>query len=770
MPTSLLTGLNAFQPISMARDHLGRILTANGLNPMQMWDRVTAMHDAGVPEAAVGILAGSWGTAGAISGVYYFAIRWVDNYGDVGNLSALAQATAASHSTISYTAIPTITSNARIAKRQIFRSLAGDPSVLYLDIELINDSVTTGTSTKTDATLAARTQLPILNADGSLHARRFGVPPSDKACLAAFKDRIWAAGDVHYDQGHASITFSAQSTGSISGATNATPIEITSAGHGRTTGQTLTISGVVGNTAANGTFIITVTGANTFTLDGTSGNGAYVSGGTWSTTFESGSIYGGGLDDDDLEGRSLWIRGAADAYQIFDITPGDPATFSATSTYHIGDTSDFEKYAISPAPADANKIYFTEVLEPLSWPTAQNYLSLSDDLGDFITGLMPHGAYLYVLKERHIYRLTYATVPNVDGEVALVASRGCVNHRCHVLVEDAAYLLDYDGIYAFNGGSVQPLSIPIQDAFRDGQINWGAKKWFHAAHDASEEVVRFFVALGDSYLPKHAICFNYRLNRWWTESFASSVGASCQATISGKQSPLYGCQHFKFRTPRGTLDGISGNDSTWRGTVTSALLTSFTDSAVTMPSGAVGASVCIVSGRGKGQTRQIASVSGGRANVNREWAILLDSTSVYQIGGVPWSVRLGKFCWPTLEGYAKRAATIYFKPATHASSLDFRRYLSFQTTPANFGADSTLNLLSTERDKPDAVIDMKHARTTGGETSYSAGFEKIDISESSDQRIPGDRCVSIEFRGVQGVDPVVIGQISLEGVKVVKRA
>lgn len=70
-------------------------------------------------------------------------------------------------------------------------------------------------------------------------------------------------------------------TGSITGATNASPIVITSNGHGLVTGQRVTISGVGGNTAANGTFVVTVLTSNTFSLDGSTGNGTYTSGGTW---------------------------------------------------------------------------------------------------------------------------------------------------------------------------------------------------------------------------------------------------------------------------------------------------------------------------------------------------------------------------------------------------------------------------------------------------------------------------------------------------------
>jgi len=66
----------------------------------------------------------------------------------------------------------------------------------------------------------------------------------------------------------------------ITGATNATPIVIASAAHGFTTGQQITIAGVVGNTAANGAWSITVVDADHFSLSGSVGNGAYTSGGT----------------------------------------------------------------------------------------------------------------------------------------------------------------------------------------------------------------------------------------------------------------------------------------------------------------------------------------------------------------------------------------------------------------------------------------------------------------------------------------------------------
>jgi hypothetical protein len=68
----------------------------------------------------------------------------------------------------------------------------------------------------------------------------------------------------------------------VIGATDATPpIVITTAmPHGLKSGMQVTIAGVAGNTAANGTFVVTVMSPTTFALNGSSGNGAWSSGGT----------------------------------------------------------------------------------------------------------------------------------------------------------------------------------------------------------------------------------------------------------------------------------------------------------------------------------------------------------------------------------------------------------------------------------------------------------------------------------------------------------
>lgn len=113
---------------------------------------------------------------------------------------------------------------------------------------------------------------------GVLQSTTSALVPVDADALPTFR--------VYGPSGYLGVsgTCSLLDSGSITGATNASPIVITSANHGLTTGARVTISGVGGNTAANTTAVITRVDANTFSLNGVAGSGAYTSGGTWHVT------------------------------------------------------------------------------------------------------------------------------------------------------------------------------------------------------------------------------------------------------------------------------------------------------------------------------------------------------------------------------------------------------------------------------------------------------------------------------------------------------
>lgn len=105
----------------------------------------------------------------------------------------------------------------------------------------------------------------------------------------------------------------------ITGATNATPIVITSAGHGLSDNDWVYIASVGGNTAANNTLAnpywqITWITANTFSLQNSAGNGAYTSGGTF-TPARIGTVRGESFTAQELltilnEARFLLVKAA----------------------------------------------------------------------------------------------------------------------------------------------------------------------------------------------------------------------------------------------------------------------------------------------------------------------------------------------------------------------------------------------------------------------------------------------------------------------------
>jgi hypothetical protein len=74
----------------------------------------------------------------------------------------------------------------------------------------------------------------------------------------------------------------------ITDATNASPINIEAVDHGLAEDDIVLINSVLGNTAANGTFKVAYVDDDNVTLDGSTGNAAYTSGGKiikWSSTF-----------------------------------------------------------------------------------------------------------------------------------------------------------------------------------------------------------------------------------------------------------------------------------------------------------------------------------------------------------------------------------------------------------------------------------------------------------------------------------------------------
>ena len=162
--------------------------------------------------------------------------------------------------------------------------------------------------------------------------------------------------------------FNAAPARSIASSTNAAPIVVTSsAAHGLTTGDSVTIESHLVNTAANGTNVVTVLTSTTFELNGTTGNG--IGGATGTIAFVTPSI----IDVTDFRNvvLSFDTDGGGDAAMtvktVGSIAEDQPTFTSAQSPsnqYDFVDMIDLEDGAAVPgdtgfvvATADDNRMF-----------------------------------------------------------------------------------------------------------------------------------------------------------------------------------------------------------------------------------------------------------------------------------------------------------------------------------------------------------------------------------------------------------------------------
>lgn len=663
-------------------------------------------------------------------------------------------------------------------------------------------------------------------------------------------------------------------TGSVTAASFAAPIQITtSAPHGLTTGTIVKITGVGGNTDANGTWTITVVDATDFTLQGSSGNAAYTGSGSWnagvstitysnvqtttdpkvvrrqilrnsdgeasvyyvdidktdlsSTTFTStetdtfltaneqqpildsnglalanlryvppthfsalacqlGRFFACGKEDEargavqvttgslvvqgigtqwtaGLAGRVLYVVGAVNNYQISSVNVN---TQQLTLLTAYQDSSDpFSEYAVRAVPGERRSLYYTPAAQPESWPPLYQ-LSIQEDEDELVCP-MSRGSFLYILEQRHIYKLTFQDDPAIDGAIFLSANRGCINKRCWVLVDNDAYMLDEYGCHNFDSqGQSKPISESIQEIFRTNslfryKINWSARRYFFAVLHRPNETIRWFVALGGEYLPRYALCYNYRLQRWWIEQYPFAVGAGVAGHINGVPTTFVCGESAKvYAMWTGTTDVANPNLGTIRGAVTSSGIVSLTDTTanfcISGQGSVINSPVTIVDGTGKTQTRRVVNATSTQLFVDTPWTNNLDTTSVYQLGGVNWS---WKSTWLRLAPSAveqDRAIEILFASTEQPCTMDMRIAYDFgnpEVQKQQFTSKSGGGVRS-DPGSPDKVIDLTKA----------ASVVMIRIPGHRERFLDGRRYDQIELRGSTNQDPVSVFELILEGM------
>lgn len=159
----------------------------------------------------------------------------------------------------------------------------------------------------------------------------------------------------------------------ITGATNATPIVVTATAHGFVNGDVVSISGVGGNTAANGRWRIANQATNTFQLTdyntgaNVAGNGAYTSGG-FAMNLTTPDFW------DDVSAGAVVTIALANKTAAFGVLDSDDVTFNNVS----GDVSEaLIIWKDTATPADSALLILLDANHVTGLPVTPNTGNIS---------------------------------------------------------------------------------------------------------------------------------------------------------------------------------------------------------------------------------------------------------------------------------------------------------------------------------------------------------------------------------------------------------
>jgi hypothetical protein len=196
--------------------------------------------------------------------------------------------------------------------------------------------------------------------------------------------------------------------------------------------------------------------------------------------------------------------------------------------------------AVDTTGEKPNSLYFSEVDEPESIPM-ENELVVQENAGDSdaVVALIPLGSFLIAAQSRHLYKLTYVAQPVLDASIMLAAYRGVLNSRCWDVMSGIAFIADSYGIYAFDGQNDQPISLPVDNYFRDGVIDFTKAALCFLRADPTSKVIRFFYCNATDSSPIRALCYSAPNKAWWEEVYSVPVTASAPYAVSGQQGVAY---------------------------------------------------------------------------------------------------------------------------------------------------------------------------------------------------------------------------------------
>ncbi len=184
--------------------------------------------------------------------------------------------------------------------------------------------------------------------------------------------------------------------------------------------------------------------------------------------------------------------------------------------------------------ANSSRLFFSDVLNVESWPVL-NFIDISPNDGDWITGLLVLDDYLVITKNRSVWLLLGSSIEDFSVR-RLHAEAGCIAPRSLTRVGEGFAFVAHDGVYMSNMSQVQLVTERIRKTW-DG-LN--RRRLFQATAIFHRHKLRIDVPNGASITNNLRIIHDGIRNALYLEEMTAHASCYAKFTEAGRESLLFG--------------------------------------------------------------------------------------------------------------------------------------------------------------------------------------------------------------------------------------
>jgi hypothetical protein len=338
------------------------------------------------------------------------------------------------------------------------------------------------------------------------------------------------------------VSKASRSITTVARTTNITTIT-TSAVHGYSIGDSVTVAAVI-NTGVNGTFTIaTVPTTTTFTYANTGSD--IVSGAdTGTVTFQ--------YVTPDIQrwrftqfGNVLIAANGGNRLQGYNVntsTNFSDLAADAPQSRYVTVVRDFVVSGyVNDATVRANRVQWSALNDESSWTNSATTQADFQDIpdGGAVVGLTG-GEFGLVFMDRAIFRMSYVGSPLVFQFDNISRNQGCYEANSIIQYGGLSFFLSDDGFYACDGQKVIPIGNEKVNRFFFDDVDEGLLPLMSAAIDPARKLVIWAYASLSSATVNKLLIYNYEIGKWTS----GTTTASRVATSSTPSFALEGLDVF----------------------------------------------------------------------------------------------------------------------------------------------------------------------------------------------------------------------------------